>query len=148
MKMTQLFTPDECDEIYEFTKSLRFTDPAECERAWLRNGELQWVRERYETIDLGDRFRTLGFNRFQTGTSMRSHQDLMAPNLMVNITFINEDYEGGLLIVDGGIVPLSKGMTVTYPGSLWHEVTEVTSGVRLTMGQLIADHEDGYMIRY
>ena len=148
MKMIQLFTPDECDEILAFAKTLSFQSMSECERVWLRGGKLDWARERYETIDLGDRFRTLGFNRFQTGMSMRQHQDLMAPDLMVNITFINDDYEGGLLIVDGGVIPLSKGMTVSYPGTMWHQVTEVTNGVRYTMGQLIADHEYRSQIDY
>lgn len=146
IKQIKLFTDKECDDIFEYASRLDFDFTGECDRVWLRKDELSWVRKRYEQIDLGIKYRTLGFNKFQTGMSMRHHKDTMTHNVIVIITIINTDYDGGLLMIEQTPVPKEKGMTVCYPGNTLHGVTKVTQGTRITMGQLIVDPHEAHCI--
>ena len=50
---------------------------------------------------------------------------------------LNDDFEGGELIVNNKVVPKEKGMAILFDGSLFHEVTPVLSGERFVVAEVV-----------
>jgi predicted 2-oxoglutarate/Fe(II)-dependent dioxygenase YbiX len=46
---------------------------------------------------------------------------------------LNDDFEGGDLIINQNITPKEKGIAILYNGGLFHEVTPVLFGERFVV---------------
>jgi hypothetical protein len=46
---------------------------------------------------------------------------------------LNDDYEGGDLVIDGETVPREKNIAILYSGALKHEIKSVTFGMRFVI---------------
>jgi predicted 2-oxoglutarate/Fe(II)-dependent dioxygenase YbiX len=51
------------------------------------------------------------------------------------ILILNDDFEGGELIVNEKVVPKEKGMAILFDGSIFHEVTPVLFGERFVVAE-------------
>jgi hypothetical protein len=77
-------------------------------------------------------------NKYETGTLMRNHVDLIRRNeadgvpVLSFLGILNDDFEGGELIILGEEIKLKKGDIVIFPSTFLypHEVKEIKKGVR------------------
>jgi predicted 2-oxoglutarate/Fe(II)-dependent dioxygenase YbiX len=51
------------------------------------------------------------------------------------ILILNDDFEGGELIVNEKVLPKEKGMGILFDGSIIHEVTPVLFGERFVVAE-------------
>ena len=81
-------------------------------------------------------------NCYETGGFMKEHIDNIHhshgqktgyPHL-TSLIFLNDDYEGGdLILYDGGTMKQNKGSMVFFPSYLHHKVSPVTKGTRYSL---------------
>ena len=80
-------------------------------------------------------------NKYETGHRMAVHYDHIHDifdgmkkgiPVMTTIGNLNDDYEGGKLVICGQEIPLKKGDVIFFPSVYLypHEVTEITKGTR------------------
>ena len=66
--------------------------------------------------------------------SLHSDMEGDSQNRIYTISLIlNDGYEGGDLIIDGNIIPQSKGDAILFESNLPHEVTPITKGFRFSI---------------
>jgi hypothetical protein len=77
------------------------------------------------------------FTKYNVGGFHKPHTDLgtvneVERNKVITIQ-LNDDYEGGELIIGGEIAPKDKGSVIIYKGDMTHGVTKVTRGERFVI---------------
>lgn len=98
------------------------------------------------------RFTSFMFNRYEVGMNYGSHLDTpifangsVRTDLSVTLFLSEPDtYDGGELIVSEGMskftVKMPAGDAFVYPSGSFHEVTPITSGVRLALVGWVESH--------
>jgi predicted 2-oxoglutarate/Fe(II)-dependent dioxygenase YbiX len=75
------------------------------------------------------------FTYYPMGGKHSKHRDFIRQfnREWVITLMLNDNFEGGDLVIDGQITPKKKGSVIIYDGSLFHEVTSVVSGERFVI---------------
>jgi hypothetical protein len=75
------------------------------------------------------------FTRYNIGGKHALHYDFINTfdREWVLSLVLNDDYEGGDLVINGEIVPHEKNIAILYSGALKHEVKSVTFGSRFVI---------------
>jgi hypothetical protein len=77
------------------------------------------------------------FTHYPIGGKHSKHRDFI-PSFNIKwimILMLNDDFEGGELIVNEKVVPKEKGMAILFDGSIFHEVTPVLFGERFVVAE-------------
>ena len=83
--------------------------------------------------------KSLRINRYKEGVGMKKHDDHSHDNehpILTSIVMLNDDYEGGeLILLDDYQVKLKAGEAVVFPSNFMypHHVKKVTQGTRMTI---------------
>ena len=79
------------------------------------------------------------FTHYPLGGKHTRHIDFIpsSDTRWLVILMLNDDFEGGELIVNNKVVPKEKGMAILFDGSLFHEVTPVLSGERFVVAEVV-----------
>ena len=83
--------------------------------------------------------KSLRINRYKEGVGMKKHDDHSHDNehpILTSIVMLNDDYEGGeLILLDDYQVKLKAGEAVVFPSNFMypHHVKKVTRGTRMTI---------------
>ena len=151
MHLYQLLTPEEASSLYEVTSSLDWeigrartealTGTIKQNNEVLTHPELTKVGKRIGTSgaiqvhDLPLKLMPPKFSRYTEGQHYKLHTD--APWMGDTRTdlsctlWLNDDYEGGELVIEGKKIKGKPGQCLTYPCGEPHEVLPVTSGERV-----------------
>ena len=115
----------------------------EVEIVGIPDGEIKFLSEKIRNVFsfvLDEEFGVEGphyFTKYNVGGFHGEHTDLGVVNGVKRdrvITIqLNDNYEGGELILGGEVAPKSKGSVIIYRGDMVHEVTRVTSGERFVI---------------
>ena len=75
------------------------------------------------------------FTYYPLGGKHSKHKDFIKSfnREWVITLMLNDDFEGGDLIIEGETVPKEKGSVIIYDGNTKHEVTPVTKGQRFVI---------------
>ncbi len=113
------------DTLYENMKNKQFCD--EIINSFIDNLEV-W------NYTLIQDFNAFILNKYEVGDHFKGHYDGAQMNNKRNdfsmTLFLNDDYKGGELVVEGQTIKPKKGYAVIYPSNLLHEVKPVLEGTR------------------
>ena len=94
-----------------------------------------------KTAQFVHKFTPVRFNRYEVGTVMRKHFDhihsifdgkLKGIPILSFVGVLNDDYEGGKMLVRDVEFPLKQGDIIIMPSCFMfpHEISEITKGTR------------------
>ncbi len=79
-------------------------------------------------------FNAFILNKYDVGDHFKGHYDGFQMNNQRNdfsfTLFLNDDYKGGELVIEGQTIKPQKGYAVIYPSNQYHEVKPVLEGTR------------------
>ena len=78
------------------------------------------------------------FTHYPLGGKHTKHRDFIPSSDIrwIVILILNDDFEGGELIVNKKVVPKEKGMAIFFDGSIIHELTPVLFGERFVVAEV------------
>jgi hypothetical protein len=78
------------------------------------------------------------FTHYSTGGKHSKHRDFNPSSDIrwIMILMLNDDFEGGKLIINEKVVPKEKGMAIFFDGSIFHELTPVLFGERFVVAEV------------
>lgn len=159
------FTKSECESIIGLSNSLPIIirdgitadvkrPDADISYNWYmiyRTHETQWIFDRlylffkestgYDIIEELDKIQ---LHKYQVGDKFKKHQDIYNPNQIYNLgVCLNDDYGDGEFVLynPNEILPKKQGAIYGFRCNRYHEVKEITSGVRWSIiGFMFENH--------
>lgn len=161
--MKQLLTRDECKEIINFAEDKKSWQKVLWNAKVATSGvadydfcdisDLTWYKDKLiqyalEELNLKLYSASVAIIKYGVGSKFPRHTD-RSPNNEFNMDFLynvnvvlNDDFEGGeFWLDDKPVAGNTPGVVYHYKSTQWHEVKEVTKGVRYTTLFYIRDRD-------
>ena len=107
------------------------------------NLDTQWIFDRlYQYLDveknlkINNPLNVIHLHKYNKGNLFEKHRDIYYPNQVLNVgVCLNDNYEGGefILFNPTEILPKKEGHIYSFKNTRYHEVTELTKGIRCSL---------------